>query len=120
VVRIDPQLFREVVTLARSRYETDRATYHVSATLNSAAPPEGISDARALEKAYLGLWPDVAKGNGLSDPGRQIVHCTFGSVLCDPKLGPRVKQLVAENQALYTKILEEHFGKHLEALKAGM
>jgi hypothetical protein len=120
VVRVDPKLFREVVTLARSRYETDRATYHVSATLSSAAPPEGISDARALEKAYLGLWPDVAKGKGLSDPGRQIVHCTFGSVLCDPKLGPRVKQLVAENQALYTKILDEHFGKHLEALKAGM
>jgi hypothetical protein len=31
-----------------------------------------------------------------------------------------VKQLVAENQALYTQILDEHFGKHLEALKAGM
>ncbi len=120
VVRIDPKLFREIVTLARSRYDTDRATYHVSATLQSARPADQISDARALEKAYLGLWPDVPKGKGLSDPGRQIVHCTFGSVLCDAKLGPQVKQLVAENQKLYTQILDEHFGKHLEALKAGM
>jgi hypothetical protein len=120
VVRVDPKLFRELVKLSRSRYDTDRATYHVSATLQSAKPADEISDARALEKAYLGLWSDVPKGKGLSDPGRQIVHCTFGSVLCDPKLGPQVKQLVAENQALYTQILDEHFGKHLEALKAGM
>jgi tagaturonate epimerase len=120
VVRVDPKLFREVVNLSRSRYDTDRATYHVSATLQSAKPPDEISDARALEKAYLGLWSDTPKGKGLSDPGRQIVHCTFGSVLCDPRLGPQVKQLVAENQALYTQILDEHFSKHLDALKAGM
>jgi tagaturonate epimerase len=120
VVRVDPKLFREIIKLSRSRYDTDRATYHVSATLQSAKPADEISDARALEKAYLGLWSDTPKGKGLSDPGRQIVHCTFGSVLCDPTLGPQVKQLVAENQALYTQILDEHFGKHLEALKAGM
>jgi hypothetical protein len=120
VVRVDPKLFREVVKLSRSRYDTDRATYHVSATLQSAPPAEEISDPKAPEKAYLGLWADCPKGKGLSDPGRQIVHCTFGSVLCDAKLGPQVKQLVAENQALYTQILDEHFSKHLLALKAGM
>ena len=120
VVRVDPKLFREVVKLSRSRYDTDRATYHVSATLNSAKPADEISDPRAMEKAYLGLWADCPKGKGLSDPGRQIVHTTFGSVLCDPKLGPQVKQLVAENQKLYTEILDEHFGKHLDALRAGM
>jgi hypothetical protein len=120
VVRVDPKLFREIIKLSRERYDTDRATYHVSATLQSAKPAEEISDARAMEKAYLGLWPDVSKGKGLSDPGRQIVHCTFGSVLCDPKLGPQVKQLIADNQSVYTQILDEHFGKHLDALKAGM
>jgi hypothetical protein len=120
VVRVDPKLFREVVKLSRERYDTDKATYHVSATLKSAKPADEISEPKALEGAYLGLWADCPKGKGLSDPGRQIVHTTFGSVLCDPKLGPQVKQLVAENQALYTQILDEHFGKHLEALKAGM
>jgi len=120
VAQTDAKLFREVVTLARSRYDTDRATYHVSATLKSAGPQEAISDNRALEKAYLGVWPDVPKGKGFTDPGRQIVHCTFGSVLCDAVLGPRVKECVRKNQDLYTKILDEHFGKHLDALKAGM
>jgi hypothetical protein len=120
VVRVDVKLFREIITLSRARYDPDRATYHVSATLSSAKPADQLADAKALEKAYLGLWADCPKGKGLSDPGRQIVHCTFGSVLCDPKLGPQVKQLVAENQKLYTQILDEHFGKHLDALKAGM
>jgi hypothetical protein len=120
VARVDTKLFRQVVTLSRSRYDTDKATYHVSATLNSAKPEEQISDARALEKAYLGLWDDCPKGKGLSDPGRQILHCCFGSVLCDPTLGPLVKQCVKESQALYTQILDEHFGRHLDALKAGM
>jgi hypothetical protein len=120
LARVDADLFRQVIQLARSRYDTDRATYHVSATLSSAKPAEQIKDKTALEKAYLGLWRDVPAGAGFTDPARQIVHCTFGSVLCDPKLGPMVKQVVRENQPLYTQILDEHFGKHLDALKAGM
>jgi len=120
VARVDPALFRQIVTFSRGRYDTDRATYHVSATLSTTPEAQSVPDNHALEKAYLGLWANVPKGKGLSDPGRQILHCTFGSVLCDPNLGPQVKQLVAENQALYTRILDEHFGKHLEALKAGM
>ncbi len=120
VAQVDPALFREVVNLSRSRYETDRATYHVSATLNSAPAADATSDPIALEKAYIGLWKDVPKGAGFTDPGRQIVHTTFGSVLCDANLGPKVKQCVKAHQALYTQILEEHFGRHLDALKAGM
>ena len=90
------------MTLSRSRYDTDKATYHVSATLSSAKPEKEIADNRALEKAYLGLWDDCPKGKGLTDPGRQILHCCFGSVLCDPKLGPMVKQSVArESAAVY-------------------
>jgi tagaturonate epimerase len=120
VAQVDPKLFRDVVTLSRSRYDTDRATYHVSATLKSAPEPKADSNPKAMEKAYLGLWKDTPKGKGMSDPGRQIVHTTFGSVLLDPKLGPLVKQCVKENQKLYTQILDEHFGRHLDALKAGM
>ena len=120
VAQVDPALFREVVNLSASRYETDRATYHVSATLNSAPAADATSDPIALEKAYIGLWKDVPKGEGFTDPGRQIVHTTFGSVLCDANLGPKVKQCVKAHQALYTQILEEHFGRHLDALKAGM
>jgi hypothetical protein len=120
VARADAKLFRDVVNLSRSRYETDRATYHVSATLKSGPVPDDKSDPKALEKAYLEMWADVPKGKGFTYPARQILHTTFGSVLCDPKIGPLVKQCVKQNQSLYTEILDEHFGKHLEALKAGM
>ena len=50
----------------------------------------------------------------------QILHCTFGSVLTDPTLGPLVKQVVGENVGTYTEVLAGHFGRHLDALKAGM
>jgi hypothetical protein len=113
----DAALFREVVKLSRNRYETDRATYHVSATLET-TPADG--DPKTLEKAYIGVWHDVPTGAGFTNPGRQIVHTTFGSVLCDPKLGPLVKECVKAHQSLYTNVLNEHFGRHLEALKAGM
>ena len=117
VVLSDPALFREVVKLSRSRYDPDRATYHVSATLES-APAD--SDPKTLEKAYIGVWKDVRPGAGFTNPGRQIVHTTFGSVLCDPKLGPLVKECVKAHQSIYTNVLNEHFGRHLDALKAGM
>jgi hypothetical protein len=120
VARVDNALFRKIIDFSRGRYETDRATYHVSATLKSAPPPDQEKDATRLEKAYLGLWSDVPRGTGFADPGRQILHCTFGSVLTDPALGPQVKQLVRENKALYTQLLDEHFGKHLDALRTGL
>jgi hypothetical protein len=59
-------------------------------------------------------------GKGFDQPGRQIVHCTFGSVLTDKELGPQVKSLVREHVDTYTHLLDEHFGKHLDALRQGL
>src|SRR5207244_10650611 len=41
VARHDERLFRRIITFARGRYETDKATYHVSATLAGVPSPEG-------------------------------------------------------------------------------
>jgi hypothetical protein len=120
VAQTDGDLFRRLIDFSRGRYNTDRATYHVSATLDSAPPASDVKDVRKLEKMYLGLWSDVPAGAGLTDPGRQILHCTFGSVLTDATFGPLFRQVVTENKALYTKILDEHFGRHLDALRSGM
>lgn len=120
VARRDERLFREVVTFARSRYDRDKATYHVSATLAS-APPEGeVAHPFDLERHYLELWPEVEPGRGFTRPGRQILHCTFGSVLTDPALGPAVRGVVESNLDTYTEVLADHFGRHLDALRAGM
>ena len=118
--RHDEALFRRIVDFGRERYETDRATYHVSATLNSAPPASEVADVAELEKHYLENWSDVPAGTGFTNPGRQILHCTFGSTLTDPELGGALREVLAAHHDTYTEVLREHFVRHLEALAAGM
>ena len=119
VALCEPDMFREIVTFSRDRYPTDKATYHVSATNEAVAAADQISDVKELERLYLECWEDVPSGLGFTKPGRQILHCTFGSVLTSEKFGPLVKQIISENQDVYTRVLADHFVKHLEALNAG-
>jgi len=107
------------VEFARQRYDTDKATYHVHATLESAPAAEGVSD-KDLERHYLECWEDVPAGLGFTAPGRQIMHCTFGSVLTHPEFGPAVKNCLIAHPDTYIEVLAIHFGKHLEALRAGL
>ena len=109
-------LFRAIITFARSKYEIDKATYHVSATLASAPAPEAITSGQGLERIYLECWDSVRPGRGFTNPGRQILHCTFGSVLTHPEFGPAVRDVVRNHAEQYTAILNEHFTRHLQAL----
>ena len=120
VARHDATLFRRLIDFARERYNIDKATYHVSATLDSAPSTDECPSIADLERHYLECWKDVPQGRGFTNPGRQILHCTFGSTLTEPSLGPAVKSLLAANVSSYTEILREHFVRHLQALKAGM
>ena len=120
VARHDQALFRRLIDFARERYETDKATYHVSATLASAPTSADCHDVQELERHYLECWSDVPNGKGFTNPGRQILHCTFGSTLTDPALGMAVKDLLTAHVDTYTEILREHFVRHLQALSAGM
>ena len=120
VARHDVPLFRRIIDFARTRYDTDKATYHVSATNAAVPPPSAISDSKDLEQTYLGLWERNPKGKGLSDPGRQILHCTFGSTLTHPDFGPAVRGALEKHKDTYKEVLVTHFAKHLEALRAGM
>ena len=120
VARHDEALFRRVIDFGRDRYETDRATYHVSATLDSAPTTDAVSDVTELEREYLELWSEVPEGKGFTKPGRQILHCTFGSTLTDPELGPAVRGVLDAHPGTYTEVLAEHFARHLQALQAGM
>ena len=72
VARTDTTLFAEIVEFCRGRFDTDRASYHISATVEQvrALPPyRGVKD----EPVFL---DEVA--------GRQLLHVTFGSVLTHP------------------------------------
>lgn len=119
VARHDEALFRRIVQFGRERYDVDKATYHVSAT-NEAVPTDEGLDAKKLEQFYLECWADVPQGVGFTEPGRQILHCTFGSTLTDPELGPAVRSVLESHPDTYTEVLADHFSRHLEALAAGM
>lgn len=119
VARHDADLFRRIVEFARGRYDVDKATYHVSAT-NAAVPYSADMSAEELEVKYLQRWSDVPQGDGFTEPGRQILHCTFGSTLTDADLGPAVRSCLEAHPDTYRDVLDDHFGRHLDALRAGM
>ena len=98
---LDPDFFRRIYAFARDRYEDDRASYHVSASLESAAPPEGVLD---------GDLPDLLE----RFDERQILHVTFGSVLRDESFKQGLFEFLRANPEAYAAHLEAHFLRHLE------
>lgn len=109
--KIDPDLFREIYAFARGRYETDKASYHVSADLTKTPPPEQVPD-----EQLTALLDDF--------DARQVFHVTFGSVLTAED-GERfrsrmIAELLGDEQTHYD-MLAAHLGRHLEpfAMYAG-
>jgi tagaturonate epimerase len=119
ILRHDAKFFRRIVDFARNRYETDRATYHVSATLENTPPPSDLNDTQ-LEQRYLERWQDVNGPVGFTEPGRQILHTTFGSVLKDEQLRGPFFQILREHPETYKDVLTDHFARHLKSLRSGM
>jgi hypothetical protein len=99
----DPALFREILAFAIDRYETDKASYHVSARLAAVPRPETLAD-RDL--------PGVLE----QFDARQVLHITFGSVLTAPALKDRLVAGLACNEETYYDALERHFIRHLKPL----
>ena len=95
---MDAPLFREIVEFSLTRFEDDRATYHISADLARVRPPVSLSETEC-EREYLDL-----------DDGRQVLHVTFGSVLTHPEreYKARVMALLRENADLHADVLAAH------------
>lgn len=110
VARVEPEFFRDIVSFCRDRYETDRATYHVSARLHMAEGPAALSP-EEMENMYL-----------CEDPGRQILHVTFGSVLTTEHpdgtlmFKGQLMDILESNRSLYDEMLTLHFTRHLRPL----
>ena len=98
VAQVDGSLFREILTFARECYETDRATYHVSAELSRVPEPESLSDAE-----LPGLLEQF--------DARQVLHVTYGSVL--DRFGDRLQETLRLHEGTYCALLESHFVRHL-------
>jgi hypothetical protein len=103
----EPELFGEILDFARGRYETDKASYHVSAKL------ERVPSAQActLER-FLRLFDD--------NDARQVLHVTFGSVLtCKDSAGKpvfkdRILRALEQHEEAHYEYLQRHFRRHIE------
>jgi len=106
----EPDLFREILDFSKSLYDTEKATYHVSASVNN------VKDGKLYkDEELLGLM-------SIDDP-RQILHVSFGRVLTEKdKNGTylfrdRILTCLQENEELYYELLIKHFHKHLDPFK---
>ena len=106
VAVLDPALFREIYTFARERYGEDRLSYHVSASLRSAASLRGYADDELPE--LLERFDE-----------REILHVTFGSVLKEARLRERLFTLLRAHPEDYAASLQAHFVKHLRPFRQG-
>jgi hypothetical protein len=98
IASIDPVFFREIVDFARSHYEVDRRTYHVSATLDKVPTSAELTDEQLPE--LLNQFD-----------ARQVLHVTFGSVL--DTYGARLQEDLHKDQAGYHAYIKRHFDRHL-------
>jgi hypothetical protein len=109
VASLDPGLFREIYAFARERYETDRASYHVSARLDRTPAADQVPEADIVSLVD-------------SFDSREVLHVTFGSVLTEPsesggfRFRHRLLDLLARNPEAYAGHLEAHFLRHLRPL----
>ena len=106
---VDIELFGEIAAVARSRYDSDRATYHVSGRAEDCPEPDSITTRVAQELLD-------------HDGARQVFHVTYGSALeaaCSRggTLGRALKDALvasARNEEVHMDMLERHFRRHLE------
>jgi hypothetical protein len=94
----EPPLFRRVLALARQRFERDRQTYDLVATLGKVPSGDALADAELPE---------------LLDrlDSRQVLHVTFGSILVE--IGRELGAVLAGCETEYYEALERHFIRHL-------
>jgi tagaturonate epimerase len=106
IAKRDAALFREIMKFAIDRYETDKASYHVSAELSKVASLSEVPDDRLV--SYLDDFH-----------ARQVLHVTFGSVLTTKK--PDGSYLFRDRlyadfnrfEADYDAYLCKHLGRHV-------
>ncbi len=105
---IDPPLFREIYEFARANYETDKATYHVSADLAKVPPSDTLSD-------------DELPGLMDQFDARQVLHVTFGSVLTaddGEKFRRRMFEELKRDEETHYAALAKHLGRHVAPFAA--
>ncbi|MCM3661345.1 tagaturonate epimerase family protein [Georgenia satyanarayanai] len=103
----EPDLLREMYAVSRESYRRSRATYQVSADVDSTPDPGAVSD---------GELQDLVA----TFDSRQILHVGYGDVLTATDRGGNryldvaLREVLARHHELYADILADHLGRHLE------
>jgi tagaturonate epimerase len=106
----NPALFREILDCARAHYDTDRASYHVTADVKRMRPTQDYSDSE-----LLGLLSD--------DNARQILHVTFGSILSTKDesgrlvFKDRILECLQEHESVHYQYIMNHFRRHIKPIR---
>ena len=102
VAVVDPALLRDVLGCARESFAADRRSYAVAATA-------GLPEPSSVPDERLPALLDDADA-------RQCLHVTFGSILTDEDVGPRLRARIREHADAYADALALHFSRHLDPL----
>lgn len=109
VARRAPALYREIHKFTLSRFEEDRASYHVTTNL------EAIPNIDKIVDSHLDLLFNTINA-------RQLIHITYGSVLTNRDASgklvfyDRVMDVLDEFEEDYYASLAAHFRRHIEKL----
>lgn len=107
VAATNPSLFREILDFARTQYDSEKATYHVSASVDNVPEAQKCSDV------------DLMKLFEQND-ARQVLHVTFGKVLTEKdqnntyRFRDRILQCLKENEDTHYAFVEKHFRRHFK------
>jgi hypothetical protein len=113
IAAMDVDLFREIILFSRRRYDTDKASYHVSAEVAKVGAD--------LSTGKDGLPKDDELTLLLDDfHAREILHVTYGSVLTEKtddgrlRYYDRIISTLRSNPDAYSENLENHFVRHIK------
>ena len=105
----EPGLYREIHAFALGAFDEARRYYHVTTDLNA------IPDISALpDEALASLFAD--------NNARQLIHITYGLILNaqnadgSPRFRDRLYAFWRAHSEEYARALEDHIGRHLDAL----
>ncbi len=112
IARVNPGLFRRILDFAFERFDTDKASYHISARIERVPRPAGLKDAE-LESVLD------------SNDGRQLLHVTYGSLLTDTapdgayRFRNELLETLIDHEEEHYTVLAAHMRKHIGPLARG-
>jgi hypothetical protein len=107
VAAANPSLFREILGFSVGCYNTDRASYHVSADIRNIPLYAELPDTQLLDLLD-------------KHDTRQVLHVTYGSLLTSKtsegryRFRDRILGTLVENEELHYGFVEKHIRRHVE------